>query len=207
MPSREQVEQAVEEVEALREQHRGKIVIDAVMPDYYARFPKPCMGGWGRRSLNVTPAGRVLPCHAAEVIPGLEFWIGARAFAGRHLARIRPPSTHFAARTGCRSRAAAARCRRRISAAAAAKRFCSPAMRATPIRSVISRRTTPTSPSWPLPTPTTLTLIADNEACASAPSALCYSSRALWGRGERKAATTGGCTCANPHAGALSLVL
>ncbi len=74
MPSREQVEQAVSDVERLREQHRGKIVIDAVVPDYYARFPKPCMGGWGRRSLNVTPAGRVLPCHAAEVIPGLEFW-------------------------------------------------------------------------------------------------------------------------------------
>ena len=31
-------------------------------------------GGWGRRSLNVTPSGRVLPCHAAESIPGLEFW-------------------------------------------------------------------------------------------------------------------------------------
>ena len=74
MPSREQVEQAVQAVEALREQHRGNIVIDAVVPDYYARFPKPCVGGWGSRSLNVTPAGRVLPCHAAEVIPGLEFW-------------------------------------------------------------------------------------------------------------------------------------
>jgi pyrroloquinoline quinone biosynthesis protein E len=74
MPRREQVEQAVKEVEALRERHRGKIVIDAVVPDYYARFPKPCVGGWGRRSLNVTPAGRVLPCHAAEIIPGLEFW-------------------------------------------------------------------------------------------------------------------------------------
>ena len=45
-----------------------------MVPDYYARFPKPCVGGWGRRSLNVTPAGRVLPCHAAEVIPGLQFW-------------------------------------------------------------------------------------------------------------------------------------
>ena len=53
---------------------RSKIVIDAVLPDYYARFPKPCVGGWGRRSLNVTPAGKVLPCHAAEVIPNLEFW-------------------------------------------------------------------------------------------------------------------------------------
>ena len=74
MPTREQVEQAIEAVERLRKQHRGRIVIDAVVPDYYARFPKPCVGGWGRRSLNVTPAGRVLPCHAAEVIPGLEFW-------------------------------------------------------------------------------------------------------------------------------------
>jgi pyrroloquinoline quinone biosynthesis protein E len=74
MPTREQVERAVEIVEALRQRHRGRIVIDAVVPDYYARFPKPCLGGWGRRSLNVTPSGRVLPCHAAEVIPGLEFW-------------------------------------------------------------------------------------------------------------------------------------
>ena len=74
MPSREQVEQAVREVERLRETHRGRIVIDAVVPDYYARFPKPCVGGWGHRSLNVTPAGKALPCHAAEVIPGLEFW-------------------------------------------------------------------------------------------------------------------------------------
>jgi pyrroloquinoline quinone biosynthesis protein E len=74
MPSREQVERAVDEVERLRAVHRGRIVIDAVVPDYHARYPKPCMGGWGRRSLNVTPSGRVLPCHAAESIAGLEFW-------------------------------------------------------------------------------------------------------------------------------------
>jgi coenzyme PQQ biosynthesis protein PqqD len=48
--------------------------LDTVLPDYFARLPKPCVGGWGRRSLNVTPAGKVLPCHAAESIPGLEFW-------------------------------------------------------------------------------------------------------------------------------------
>ena len=74
MPTREQVDQAVRQVATLRNKHHGQIVIDAIVPDYYARFPKPCVGGWGRRSLNVTPAGRVLPCHAAEVIPGLEFW-------------------------------------------------------------------------------------------------------------------------------------
>jgi pyrroloquinoline quinone biosynthesis protein E len=74
MPTREQVERAAALVEELRARHHGRIVIDAVVPDYYARYPKPCVGGWGRRSLNITPAGKVLPCHAAESIPGLEFW-------------------------------------------------------------------------------------------------------------------------------------
>ena len=74
MPSREQVERAAATVEGLRQRHHGEIVIDAVVPDYYARLPKPCVGGWGRRSLNVTPVGKVLPCHAAESIPELEFW-------------------------------------------------------------------------------------------------------------------------------------
>ncbi len=74
MPSREQVERAAAAVEGLRQRHHGEIVIDAVVPDYYARLPKPCVGGWGRRSLNVTPVGKVLPCHAAESIPELEFW-------------------------------------------------------------------------------------------------------------------------------------
>lgn len=74
MPTAEQTARAIKTVEELRQRHRGEIVIDAVAPDYHARFPKPCVGGWGRRSLNVTPSGKVLPCHAAETIPGLEFW-------------------------------------------------------------------------------------------------------------------------------------
>ena len=59
MPSAEQVRHAAAAVEELRRRHHGEIVIDAVVPDYYARLPKPCVGGWGRRSLNVTPAGKV----------------------------------------------------------------------------------------------------------------------------------------------------
>jgi pyrroloquinoline quinone biosynthesis protein E len=74
MPTRAQVDHAVATVEELRTEHHGRIVIDAVVPDYHARYPKPCLGGWGQRSLNVTPSGKVLPCHAAEIIPGLEFW-------------------------------------------------------------------------------------------------------------------------------------
>ena len=88
MPTREQVERAVQTVERLRARHHGQIVIDAVVPDYYARFPKACVGGWGRRSLNVTPSGKVLPCHAAESIPGLDVLERARACARRHLGQF-----------------------------------------------------------------------------------------------------------------------
>ncbi|MGA8193234.1 MAG: pyrroloquinoline quinone biosynthesis protein PqqE [Acetobacteraceae bacterium] len=74
MPTRDQVFRAMQEMETIRPRYLGRLVIDLVVPDYYARRPKACMGGWARRSLNVTPSGRVLPCHAAETIPGLEFW-------------------------------------------------------------------------------------------------------------------------------------
>jgi pyrroloquinoline quinone biosynthesis protein E len=74
MPTREQVHRAMADVERIRARYGHRLVIDLVVPDYYARRPKACVGGWGRRSLNVTPSGRVLPCHAAETIPGLRFW-------------------------------------------------------------------------------------------------------------------------------------
>ncbi len=44
-----------------------------VLPDYYEGYPKACTGGWGRTTMVVAPDGRVLPCHAASVIPGMEF--------------------------------------------------------------------------------------------------------------------------------------
>jgi len=74
MPTRAQVDRAMQEIDHIRPRYEGRLVIDLVLPDYYARRPKPCMGGWARRSLNVTPSGTVLPCHAAATIPGLEFW-------------------------------------------------------------------------------------------------------------------------------------
>lgn len=73
MPTPAQVRESTAAVEQARADFAGRIVIDAVVPDYYARRPKPCVGGWGRRSLNITPAGKVLPCHAAETIPHLTF--------------------------------------------------------------------------------------------------------------------------------------
>jgi pyrroloquinoline quinone biosynthesis protein E len=74
MPQPEEVAAALAEIERLKALHAGAIVIDHVAPDYHARYPKPCMSGWARRTMNVTPSGKALPCHAAEVIPGLEFW-------------------------------------------------------------------------------------------------------------------------------------
>jgi pyrroloquinoline quinone biosynthesis protein E len=74
MPKRADVDRSIAAVAAARERLKGQLVIDLVVPDYYAAFPKACAGGWGRRLMNVTPNGRVLPCHAAETIPGLVFW-------------------------------------------------------------------------------------------------------------------------------------
>jgi PqqA peptide cyclase len=73
MPTRAQIDAAVEIVAAAEKRLAGRIRIDSVVPDYYAKFPKACMGGWGRRLMLINPSGRVLPCHAAEVIPGLAF--------------------------------------------------------------------------------------------------------------------------------------
>jgi pyrroloquinoline quinone biosynthesis protein E len=73
MPTREQTERSVAVVEAAKERLKGVLAFDYVVPDYYARYPKPCMGGWAKQNLNVTPSGKVLPCHAAETITTLEF--------------------------------------------------------------------------------------------------------------------------------------
>ncbi len=73
MPTPAQVETAVAIVEAARERLAGTLVIDHVIPDYYAVRPKKCMGGWGRQFFNISPSGKILPCHAAETITGLHF--------------------------------------------------------------------------------------------------------------------------------------
>ncbi len=73
MPTADQIDLADAVVAEARQRLQGKLVIDYVTPDYYAARPKACMGGWGRQFLNVTPSGRVLPCHAAESLTGLHF--------------------------------------------------------------------------------------------------------------------------------------
>jgi PqqA peptide cyclase len=73
LPTQAQLDRAVEIVAAAQRRLAGRVRIDSVVPDYYAQYPKACMGGWGRRLMLINPAGKVLPCHAAEIIPGLAF--------------------------------------------------------------------------------------------------------------------------------------
>lgn len=120
LPTREQVLTSLETIAAAQKRLAGKMRIDAVVPDYYARFPKACMGGWGRRQLLIDPAGRTLPCHAATVVPGLCFenvreplWSGF----GRSPRAFR----NFAVRTGCRNLVEVAIAVRTTSAVAAVR--------------------------------------------------------------------------------------
>jgi len=69
MPEREQVARAAAEVEELRHRHHGRIVIDAVVPDYYAPAFAQCDS---LRQGAAVPRGRnasrphVLECHRAR---------------------------------------------------------------------------------------------------------------------------------------------
>lgn len=73
LPTREQLTQSIDFLKAAQQRLEGKIRVEYVVPDYYAKYPKPCMGGWGRKLMLITPNGDALPCHAARVIPGLTF--------------------------------------------------------------------------------------------------------------------------------------
>ena len=73
LPTRDQMRETVATVDAARERLKGRMRIDCVLPDYYALYPKACMGGWGQGLMLIDPAGVVLPCHAARVIPDLDF--------------------------------------------------------------------------------------------------------------------------------------
>jgi len=123
IPTYEDTVKSIEFVEGERERLKGVLTIDMVVPDYYAKRPKPCMGGWGKGFMNITPAGKVLPCHAAETIKGLEFdnvldrplldiWLNGKAFnAFRGTEWMKEPCRSCAFREidfgGCRCQAMA----------------------------------------------------------------------------------------------------
>ncbi len=91
IPTREQFLDTVRYVDKARERLKGILVFDFVVHDHYAVRPKPCMGGWGKSLVTITPSGNVLPCHAAETITWLkhdnikdrglgDIWLNGAAF-------------------------------------------------------------------------------------------------------------------------------
>jgi pyrroloquinoline quinone biosynthesis protein E len=73
LPSRAQLERAEAVTRAFRERVGSKMQIYFVVPDYFETRPKACMNGLGSVFLAITPDGTALPCHAARMLPGLEF--------------------------------------------------------------------------------------------------------------------------------------
>ncbi|MDF1899242.1 pyrroloquinoline quinone biosynthesis protein PqqE [Mycolicibacterium smegmatis] len=72
LPSRDQLERAQTVVRAARGRLGNRMEIIYVIPDYYEKYPKPCMAGWARRQFTVVPNGEALPCPAAhELARGL----------------------------------------------------------------------------------------------------------------------------------------
>ena len=69
LPSRAQLERAEVVVREARRRLAGRTEVIYVLPDYYSRYPKPCMGGWATRQLTVVPTGDALPCPAAHTLP------------------------------------------------------------------------------------------------------------------------------------------
>ncbi|MEV0275747.1 pyrroloquinoline quinone biosynthesis protein PqqE [Streptomyces sp. NPDC050610] len=119
LPTRDQLDRARQTVE--RRRWAGGPELVWVVPDYFDGEPKPCMGGWGARSLTIAPDGTVLPCPVAATLPGLDppslrdhslewIWNRSKAFnAYRGTDWMRDPCRTCARRTedfgGCRCQA------------------------------------------------------------------------------------------------------
>lgn len=73
IPTHEQLKHAEERVAAWREKLGKRMKLLFVVPDYFEKTPKPCMNGWAKVFLSVSPDGTALPCQAARMLPGFEF--------------------------------------------------------------------------------------------------------------------------------------
>jgi PqqA peptide cyclase len=71
LPTRDQVVAAEQALAQARAVYGDTLEILYVVADYHEPYPKPCMHGWGRRHIVISPDGRALPCPAAAQIVGL----------------------------------------------------------------------------------------------------------------------------------------
>lgn len=73
LPTRAQLERAEAIAHDYQARYQGRMKIYYVVPDYYETRPKACMNGWGAVFLTIAPDGTALPCHAARMLPGIQF--------------------------------------------------------------------------------------------------------------------------------------
>ncbi|MCA1853917.1 MAG: pyrroloquinoline quinone biosynthesis protein PqqE, partial [Beggiatoa sp.] len=73
LPIRAQLERAEAIAHDYQARYQGRMKIYYVVPDYYETRPKACMNGWGAVFLTIAPDGTALPCHAARMLPGIQF--------------------------------------------------------------------------------------------------------------------------------------
>ena len=147
MPTREQVDEAVRQVEMLRARHHGQIVIDAVVPITMRVFPSPASAvGDAARSTSPPRAG-CFPVMRLKSFPVSNSGM---------CASIRLPTSggarrrfwHSVALIGCRSRASPAPGAIKILAGAVARPSYLRATRAPPIRFATCHRIMPWSRNW-----------------------------------------------------------
>lgn len=68
LPTRDQLERAEVVVREARDRLGDGMEIIYVIPDYYSKYPKPCMDGWASRQFTVIPNGDALPCPTAHEV-------------------------------------------------------------------------------------------------------------------------------------------
>ena len=73
LPTPAQLKRAKQVVAIAQRQRYFPMGVVYVLPDYYEKYPKPCMGGWGQRTIVISPNGDVLPCQVARSISELTF--------------------------------------------------------------------------------------------------------------------------------------
>ena len=73
LPTPAQLERAKQATAIAVQKRYFPMGIVYVLPDYYEKYPKPCMGGWGQKTIVISPSGDILPCQVAASIPELNF--------------------------------------------------------------------------------------------------------------------------------------
>ncbi|MGD1873316.1 MAG: pyrroloquinoline quinone biosynthesis protein PqqE [Mastigocoleus sp.] len=73
LPTPTQLERAQQATAIAAQKRYFPMGIVYVLPDYYEKYPKPCMGGWGQKTIVISPSGDILPCQVAASISELSF--------------------------------------------------------------------------------------------------------------------------------------